>query len=203
MNTRTPYCLSNRAAKHGNTWSGFTKTASWRELSVRSRWFVLAGCGEKNDCWLWRGCINENGYGSLNFHHSNILAHRIAYELFIGPIPPGLVIDHLCRNKGCVNPLHLEAVTDRVNILRGEGPAAIEARQTHCIHGHELSGENLRITMFKGRTYRGCMACQRQRKPKDREKYLEYQRQYNIDRHDAKLAYMKEYRKRKMENKIR
>ena len=78
------------------------------------------------------------------------------YELMVGPIPDGLVIDHVCNNRGCVRPDHLRPVTQRENILRGEGVAAKRARQTHCKRGHELAGENIRITSTGSRQ---CLIC--------------------------------------------
>lgn len=67
--------------------------------------------------------------------------HRVSYQEFNGPILPGLVIDHLCRNKKCVNPKHLEAITSGENVLRGVGPTAMNARKTHCMRGHKLLGK--------------------------------------------------------------
>jgi len=91
-------------------------------------------------CWLWRGCVNPNGYGVFGVKHGqpNQLAHRYAYELQIGPIPARMTLDHLCRKRACVRPDHLEAVSVRENILRGDGPSARQARQTHCLRGHLL-----------------------------------------------------------------
>lgn len=90
-------------------------------------------------CRVWTGYRTPDGYGRMTVNGATQGAHRVAYELFVGAIPKGLVIDHLCRNRACVNPLHLEVVTNRENILRGEGHAAQNARKTHCIRGHDLT----------------------------------------------------------------
>jgi hypothetical protein len=107
-------------------------------------------------CWNWRGNLNNKGYGYLNSHGKHYLAHRISYELFVGEIPEGLTIDHLCRNRRCVNPSHLEPVTLRENILRGENFTAYQARQTHCKRGHPLFGSNLYISLQGNRRCRTC-----------------------------------------------
>ena len=112
-----------------------------------------------NDCWLWRAAKGGGGYGCFRRggrKDGNIPAHRFIYELLVGPIPKGLTIDHLCRNRLCVNPAHLEAVTHQVNILRGEGLAARNAKATHCIHGHPFDLFN---TRFNRGGKRDCRAC--------------------------------------------
>lgn len=110
-------------------------------------------------CWEWVGVRDKDGYGSVQLKSiSTNRAHRVFYILFVGDIPPGLVLDHLCRLTSCVNPAHVEPVTNTVNILRGNGAAAINARKTHCIHGHALAGDNLQINKGK----RACRICGRE-----------------------------------------
>lgn len=111
-------------------------------------------------CWEWTSHINKWGYGEFYYAGGIKFAHRVSYELHHGPIPSGFQVDHLCRNRSCVNPAHLEAVTQAENILRGTSPTAENARKTHCIRGHELSGYNLYIRKDRpGR--RQCRECSR------------------------------------------
>lgn len=115
---------------------------------------------EATDCWVWIKTIkSDSGYGVLHVDNRIVYAHRHYYEQHVGPIPEGLVIDHLCRRRSCVNPAHLEPVTSGENVLRGEGASARSARKTHCKYGHPLSGENLYT--HKGK--RHCRACGRRR----------------------------------------
>lgn len=121
----------------------------------------LATCSDRSICWVYPGSINrQTGYGKAWFRERQATfdAHRAAYIMLRGEVPKGLTLDHLCRNRSCCNPWHLEAVTIRVNLLRGDGPSANQARQTHCKRGHPLSGDNL--FLVKGRK-RGCVICRR------------------------------------------
>ena len=106
-------------------------------------------------CWLWAGPCYSNGYGDLRKNKWHMLAHRWSYEHFIGPIPEGLDLDHLCRVRSCVNPAHLEPVTRRINLLRGDTIPARFAARTHCLNGHELIPENFRKNA-RGRECRLC-----------------------------------------------
>jgi hypothetical protein len=95
---------------------------------------------QENGCWHFVSAKDKDGYSIFRFgDYSTGRAHRFAFEAFRFPIPEGLELDHLCRNTGCVNPFHLEAVTTRVNILRGSAPPAQNAKQTTCINGHQFS----------------------------------------------------------------
>jgi HNH endonuclease len=111
-------------------------------------------------CWVWTGKISKNGYGAVTVNYKSVGAHRFFYEELVGPIPEGLVLDHLCRNRACVNPAHLEQVTCRVNNLRGTGFAAVNAKKVVCLRGHPLDGGDVYITK-KGQRY--CRVCNRLR----------------------------------------
>jgi hypothetical protein len=117
-------------------------------------------------CWLFTGYIKPNGYGQF-YPRKGLptLSHRWSYEYHVDPIPDGLVIDHLCRVRHCVNPAHLEAVDQRTNVLRGVSVVARRAAATACIHGHPFTEANTYITTKGGR---GCRECGRRA---DRERY--------------------------------
>lgn len=115
-------------------------------------------------CWLWNGAIGTNGYATVSRgtrpNRLRWMAHRFSYEVFVGPIPEGLDLDHLCRVRHCVNPDHLEPVTRRENLLRGQTINALRAAQTHCIHGHEFTPENTYRYADGTRKCRACRASQ-------------------------------------------
>lgn len=120
---------------------------------------------QASGCWRWTASKKMGGYGQYQLEGWPQLAHRVAYEYLVGPIPAGLTIDHLCRNRWCVNPEHLEPVTQRENNLRGGSLVALNARKTHCKRGHPLSGPNLYIHPTAGaRQCRICMQAREQRR---------------------------------------
>ena len=109
-----------------------------------------------DDCWTWIASKSHDGYGRFRAPgRLNVMAHRWAYKQLVGPIPDGLTLDHLCRNRACVNPSHLEPVTNRVNVLRGVGLTAVNATTTHCPQGHPYDAQNTR--RYRGGRY--CKAC--------------------------------------------
>ena len=117
---------------------------------------------EENGCHTWTGSRDKNGYGKVGVVGETRMvmrmAHRVRYEREVGPIPEGMQLDHLCRNKACCNPAHLEPVTQRENLLRGNTLIARAAARTHCAKGHPLTGDNLlRSRLRDGR--RTCRIC--------------------------------------------
>ncbi len=118
------------------------------------------------DCWEWTGYRTAAGYGEF-WRGRPEKAHRVSYELLVGEIPDGLQIDHLCRNRCCVNPDHLEPVTQIINGRRGYGACAQHARQKTCRHGHPFAGPNLYVRPSDGA--RMCRACLSRQAPAPRE----------------------------------
>jgi len=139
------------------------------KLSFADRfWAKVDRCGP-NGCWLWTAARYVNGYGQFpsgSRPNRTLVAHRVAFELLVGPIPDGLTLDHFRLNPGarqapcsrlCVNPAHLEPVTRGENVLRGNASSARCARRSSCAHGHVYDSENTRIV----RGARQCKTCQR------------------------------------------
>lgn len=122
------------------------------KLAPTDKWHDGAPCVE------WTATTGTDGYGRFHDGDRQVVAHRWAYEHWIGPIPDGLVTDHLCRNRRCVNPYHLEPVTNKENILRGLSPWALRSAQTHCKYGHEFTEQNTYRTARGTRSCRKCHA---------------------------------------------
>ena len=152
-----------------------------RQAPLLIRFWRIAkpAIGNLNECWIWPGSKNEKGYGKISAiggrGGKHVYAHRASYEIFIGPIPEGLTIDHVkergCTSKACFNPAHLEIVTQKENVLRSNSITAQEARQTHCKYGHPLSGDNLYIEPKRGA--RRCRICNKIKSAKRRAKEQE------------------------------
>lgn len=114
---------------------------------------------------MWTGCIHPTGYGKLGRDGHTYYAHRYVYEQTVGPIPDGMVLDHLCRNRACVNTAHLEVVTQRENVLRGDTIPARNVVKTHCPHGHEYTPDNI----YWAAGHRRCATCVRGRMQAQRD----------------------------------
>lgn len=152
--------VSGREARDGRGYRvgiresrGGMPVADEAQLRILSR--ILIGAGPDHDgssCWQWTGSVSNAGYGLMSYRGVMRTTHRLAYELFRGPIPVGLQIDHLCRSRTCVNPGHLEPVTASVNVARAKG--------NHCKRGHELSPANIYISKSGSRV---CLACSKAR----------------------------------------
>ena len=119
----------------------------------------------ESGCWLWLGSINRGGYGKLSINGKTVTAHRAVYEQHLGKIPVGLCLDHKCKVRCCVNPSHLEPVTLKENIRRGDTgkmAGSFNRMKTHCLNGHEFSLENTKHYMGR----RLCLKCRPKKAPK-------------------------------------
>ena len=114
----------------------------------------------ENGCWLW-SAGKTKGYATMSIGWKTYYVHRLTFEHFRKSVPEGLELDHLCRRRHCVNPWHLEIVTQKENILRGVSFSAINAKKTHCKRGHEFTEENTRFRIRDGSVRRSCRECDR------------------------------------------
>lgn len=137
--------------------------SSSREI-MRDR--LLRSFQEVNGCWLWAGIVNREGYARIRVPGwpTKWAIHRVSYEVFVGPIPSGLTIDHLCRKPACINPDHLEPVTMETNIRRGFGIGMLNAAKGSCHCGHPYVGGSYRFEQIgDGKLARRCVVCRRER----------------------------------------
>jgi hypothetical protein len=145
---------------HYNRWYRTGSTDAPKKPSIEERFWAKVDAS--GDCWEWTAGRTTMGYGAFKYKHYS-LAHRFAYELLVGPIAGNLVLDHLCRNRICVNPDHLEPVTLEENIRRGVAgkvAGAKERAKTHCPRGHEYSETNTYVVPKTG--HRRCKTCHRE-----------------------------------------
>jgi len=142
--------------------------------TVEARFWEKVDKSGPRGCWVWTASVNpRTGYGQFIVMGAKRgyprMAHRVAWELMRRPLAPGEVIDHLCRNRACVNPDHLQPVTNRVNILRGIAPSAINARKDECNSGHKFTPENTYVPPGRP-TVRQCRKCARRREQERRQR---------------------------------
>ena len=149
------YCF-----KHWKKWRKYgDPLGGYAPLTARE--YLDANTTRAGECLEWTGAFLSNGYGSVGIRSLGAaLAHRLAYRESVGPIPDGLQIDHLCRNRACVNPEHLEAVPQEVNMRRGWGSRLQNGMDTKCLHGHEYTPANTYVNPNNPKDKR-CRECSR------------------------------------------
>lgn len=124
---------------------------------------LIANLEVDGDCWLWSRSTTDDGYGQISVKRAMIRAHQVVYELFVGPVPAGLQLDHTCRTSRCANPWHLDPVTSAENTRRGNACLSLPDRSkwTHCVNGHAFDERNTYVHPVTG--YRNCRRCRADR----------------------------------------
>lgn len=133
-----------------------------RDAPLLERFLAKIDKNSPGQCWIWTGSRTADGYGRIQVElgrNNPRAAHRVSYELFVGPIPLGLDLHHRCINPPCVNPDHLQPMTHQENLLVGGGFAGVHARKTHCPKGHPLTEGNLLKWQLQHRGQRNCRTC--------------------------------------------
>jgi hypothetical protein len=140
--------------------------SDWRPKRTLRERFDEKWMPEPNTgCWLWTGAVGLTGYSQIKVDGRCSTAHRVGWKLYRGPIPSGLVVDHLCRTRACVNPDHLRLVTQRINATENSvGPTAINAAKTHCKVGHQFTPDNVYLNRAGERKCRMCMKLNQRRR---------------------------------------
>lgn len=135
------------------------------EADLRRFWPKVALPDTPDGCWVWTAARTRDGYGVFRLGGRSVKAHRASYRTFVGPIPDGLTLDHVCNNPPCVNPAHLVPATVRDNIMRdgAHGACAVNARKTHCPRGHSLLDKGNLAPWQLRRGERECLTCRRER----------------------------------------
>lgn len=136
-----------------------------RIKSLEERFWAKV-CKQPNGCWLWQGALSTAGYGTFNLGRRGAgyeYAHRISYAWAYGDMPAGQELDHLCRIRRCVNPQHLESVSHRINVFRGDAPTIRIAISGKCHNGHEINTENMYFRKDRPGKW-NCRVCRRERR---------------------------------------
>lgn len=167
-------CLQCRQVfkvRHGTKYCSSECYHASRLESMEARFWSRVAKTET--CWIWQGAVGTRGYGFLaglyKGQYKTFLVHRYAYILHVGSIADDLTIDHLCRNRRCVNPAHLEVVSRWENVRRGETITGNNSRKTHCKHGHAFDEANTYVASSGGRHCKLCLA-RRDRERKARKR---------------------------------